>query len=70
MKIVTEDEYNVAIEHVEIALLQTEYWQENLDYWSRAVEEYEDIHYPMDKPSLWTRIKFRLSMKYKWLSWL
>ena len=70
MKIVTEDEYNVAIEHVEIALLQTEYWQENLDYWSRAVEEYEDIHYPMDKPSLWTRIKFRLSMKYKWLSLL
>ena len=70
MKIVTEEEYNVAIEHVEIALLQTEYWQENLDYWSRAVEEYEDIHYPMDKPSLWTRIKFRLSMKYKWLSLL
>jgi len=21
-------------------------------------------------PSLWTRIKFRLAMKYKWMNWL
>ena len=69
MKIETEDEYYNAIEHTEIAFQQVEYWHEKLDYWSRAVEEYEDIHDPMDKPSLWTRIKFRLGQRFGWLGW-
>ena len=69
MKIETEDDYSAAIEHVEIAFQQVEYWQEKLYYWSRAVEEYEDIHYPIAKPSLLARIKFRLGQQFRFLNW-
>ena len=70
MKIETEADYESAIDLVELAFQHIEYWQAKLDYWSRVVEEYEDIHYPIDKPRWWTRIRFRLAMKYKWLNWL
>ena len=70
MKIVTEEDYNKALEEMYFLMSWIERYEDLLEPISIAIADYEDIHYPMDKPGLWTRIKFRLSMKYKWLGWL
>ena len=69
MRITNEAEYEAALDTCETLINTCNYYNERLETVSRAIEEYEDIHYPMDKPSLWARIKFRLGQRFGWLGW-
>lgn len=63
MKIENKDDYEYALLEVEFLMEEIDRLERNLDEFSKAVEEYEDVHYPIEKPSLWDKIKFRL---YQW----
>lgn len=62
MKLEDEEEYKVALRRASILM-------DLLDITTCAIEEYENIHYPTEKPSLLTKIKFRLGQRFAWLNW-
>jgi len=71
MKIETEDEYRQALKHKNKLMPKWEKLDAKLDVICLAIQRYEFEHHtiPMDKPSLWTRIKFRLGQRFGWLGW-
>jgi hypothetical protein len=53
MRITNDDELHSA-------LVRLEYLMEELDELSKSIEEYEDIHYPIEKPNMLERFKFHM----------
>ena len=60
--IVTQEEYDYKL--MRFAMLM-----EEVDKLADELEEYENVHYPIEKPSLLTKIKFRLGQRFAWLNW-
>jgi len=72
MKIETEAEYGAALEYKNKLMPKWEKLDAKLDVICLAIQRYESEHYPIPvaKPSLWTRIKFRLGQRFGRLNWM
>ena len=67
MAITTNEEYESALAEVE-AIMRLDpdpgtKEAERLDLLAAGVSAYEDIHYPIGKPTLWEAIRFRLEQR-------